>query len=269
MTAVKASELLIQALQHGHANYFEELATALSPNVEFVSSLTSPVVGAQDVTSQLQRLQAAGRFSLTLEWDERLGASGQINVQAKQPLSSQYSKYAWDLALDAQGKIRKIVQTGDAQTEPLPPSPILLSDHLDRALKHAFETLNPLIVAYVNDRGQSSQSPRGTVQIFSETQIAMWLWSRNGGLARAIDANPNISVHYWGGIGTAYGGALLFQGVAHIDDAQATRDFVYDNSPPSEQRADPNRAGCALVVDLYRASGFVAGIRFNMESDFA
>ncbi len=95
----------------------------------------------------------------------------------------------------------------------------------------------------------------------------MWIWSRTGGLVNAIDLNPNVSIHYWGGIGTAYGGSLLLQGVAHMDDTPETRDFVYENAPPSEQRQDPDRAGRALVVDLYRVSGFVAGFRYNMAEE--
>jgi hypothetical protein len=39
---------------------------------------------------------------------------------------------------------------------------------------------------------------------------------------------------------------------------------VYDGCIASEQRSDPNRLGCALVIDLTRVTGFIAGRRYNM-----
>src|SRR5436189_105948 len=79
-------------------------------------------------------------------------------------------------------------------------------DVLVDALRVARETRNPLIVAYVDAAGRPSQAPRGTVQTFSSTQLALWAHNPSGGLATAVRANPNVSLHFWGGMGTQYGG---------------------------------------------------------------
>ena len=264
MTA--AIETFIQALRDGNTTDFEQLATVLADDVEFRSAITSALAGPRDVSVQLQRFQAAGRFARAIAWIGHQGSAAKAQVIAELPLNSYYAKYTWDLSLDEQGRVARITQTGVQQTEPLPPSEVQITADIDAALRHARETTSPLIVAYINDRGQPSQSPRGTTQTFSENQLALWIHKRSGGIASAIDANPNVSLHYWGGIGTAYGGALLFQGLAHIDDTEETRRIVYENSPPSEQRSDPNRDGCALIIDLNRVFGFVAGTRYNMEA---
>ena len=163
----------------------------------------------------------------------------------------------------------KITQTGVPQTAPLPPMPVRIDDVLVEALRVARETRNPLIVAYVDAGGRPSQAPRGTVQTFSGTQLALWAHNPAGGLVTAVRANPNVSLHFWGGMGTQYGGAVSFQGVARIDDYAETRRRVYDGSPASEQRSDPERRGCAIVIDLTSVTGFVAGMRYNMSADVA
>ncbi len=265
MTA--ATEIFIRALRDGNAGAFEQLATVLADDVEFASAITDAINGPADVIAQLQRFQAAGRFARATAWDEHQESKVKAQVIAELPLNSYYAKYTWDLTFDEHGSVEKIAQAGVQQTEPLPPSEVRIGADIDDALRQARETSSPLIVAYVNDKGQPSQSPRGTTQTFGDRQLAMWIHRRSGGIVSAIDTNPNVSLHYWGGIGTAYGGTLLFQGQAHFDDREETRRAVYENSPPSEQRSDPNRDGCALIIDLYRVFGFVAGTRYNMESD--
>jgi hypothetical protein len=263
MPDIGIPEVLIQALRFGADRDFAELEALLSDRVEFVSAVTGPTSGPESVISQLKAFQVAGRFSRAMTWASR-GAPSAIEVEAEFPSDSFYAKYVWDIALSSDGKVDRITQTGVVQTEPLAPSPVHLNAEIDRALQIARESRNPLIVAYVNEKGEPSQAPRGTVQVFSKTQLAFWIHSRNGGLMKALATNKNLSLHYWGGIGTAFGGALLFQGVAHIDEEESTRRSVYEGSPPSEQRSDPQRTGAALVIDVSRVSGFLAGTRYNM-----
>jgi hypothetical protein len=258
-------DFFIRALRFGGDRDFAGLGAALSDRVEFVSAVTGPTSGAESVISQLKTFQAAGRFARAVNWASRAEPPA-IEVEAEFPADSFYARYVWDIALSSDGTIDRITQTGVAQTEPLQPSPVQLNAEIDRALQIARESRNPVIVAYVNEKGQPSQAPRGTVQVFSETQLAFWIHSRKGGLMKALATNKNLSLHYWGGIGTAFGGALLFQGLAHVDEDDSTRRQVYEGSPPSEQRSDPERAGAALVVDLCQVSGFLAGTRYNMVS---
>ena len=265
MSDLAVSNLFIQALQAGADRDFAGLAGTLSDGVEFVSAVTSETLGPESVIAQLKAFQTGGRFSRAVRWASR-SVPEAIELEAEFPADSFYAKYVWDLAFGSDGKIHKITQTGVVQTEPLPPSPVQLNAEIERALQIARESRNPVIVAYVNEKGQPSQAPRGTVQVFSRTQLALWIHSRQGGLMRALATNNNLSLHYWGGIGTAFGGSLLFQGAAHVDEGESTRRTVYEGSPPSEQRSDPERAGAAVVVDISVVSGFVAGTRYNMVS---
>jgi len=255
--------IAIEALQSGSPDAFAALARLCADDVVFTSAVSSPVSGPRDVTAILQRFQEAGRFSKAETW-EMVTTDAGTSVGATLPLSSFYERYEWHIALDEAGRITSVEQIGVAQTAPLPPTAIALAGDITMALDLARETRNPLILAYVDVQGQAVQSPRGTTQVFSQTSLAFWNHHPEGGVIRAIRSNPRLSFHYWGGIGTAFGGALSFQGTAMIKEDQTVRDQVYGRSPASEQRSDPDRLGRAVIVDLERVSGFVAGTRYNM-----
>jgi hypothetical protein len=252
-------EALIAALRDGN---FNALHAALSPDAAFVSAVTGPTTGPDAVIAQLSAFQTAGRYVRAKTWH----ADG-TKATAELPPDSYYAAYTWDVTFNTEGLVSKIAQTGVQQTTPLPPTPVHLDDVLVDALRVARETRNPLIVAYVDASGRPSQAPRGTVQTLSPTQLALWAHNPSGGLVTALRANPNVSLHFWGGMGTQYGGAVAFQGRAHIDINPDVRSQVYEGSPASEQRTDPDRRGCAIVIDLTSVTGFVAGMRYNMTSD--
>jgi hypothetical protein len=256
---IDAANALIAALRDGD---FEALREVLAPDVAFVSAVTAPMAGPDAVTAQLRRFYDGGRYARAVQWQP-----GSEKVVAQLPLDSYYAAYTWDLGFDAEGHVAKIVQTGVQHTAPLPPTPVRLDGVLAEALRVAGETRNPLIVAYIDAAGRPIQAPRGTVQVYSPTQLALWVHNPAGGLASAVRTNANVSLHYWGGMGTQYGGALSFQGTARIEEDAEARRRVYEGSPASEQRSDPERKGCCIVIDVTSAAGFVAGWRFNMSSD--
>jgi hypothetical protein len=261
MAPTDVLETLIKALRDGDPASFAALYRALAPGALFVSAVTGPTDGPDAVIAQLRTFQKAGRYARATAWH----ADG-TTVTAEQPIDSYYAAYTWELAF-IDGLVMQITQTGSQQKTPLPPTPVHLDDVLTDALRFARETRNPLIMAYIDAAGRPNQAPRGTVQTLSPTQLALWAHNPEGGLATGVRANPNVSLHFWGGMGTQYGGAVAFQGLARIEDDPETRRRIYEGSPASEQRSDPNRRGCAVVIDLTSVTGFVAGMRYNMSSD--
>ena len=57
------------------------------------------------------------------------------------------------------------------------------------------------------------------------------------------------------------------QGRAHVATSAAERDQVFTGMHPFEQRGDPERKGVAVVIDLDKIAGRMAGgTMFSMES---
>jgi hypothetical protein len=105
-------------------------------------------------------------------------------------------------------------------------------------------------VAYVDHSGRPQLSPRGTVQVHSRDQLA--LWARSPGMPDALAANPNVAVLYQD---LANRTLYQFAGQARRVDDAPERDRIFDNSPPDEQARDPERTGAAIVIDVDTVRG--------------
>jgi general stress protein 26 len=125
------------------------------------------------------------------------------------------------------------------------------------ALAHALENGTPTLAAYVNEHGQPSMSTRGTPQVFSNNETALWARCRDTGMAKAVKENPLVPVFYYAHMGNPAYGNLQFQGRARVEEDQAICDRVYEGSPALEQRADPERKGIAIIVELEKYPGFL------------
>jgi catechol 2,3-dioxygenase-like lactoylglutathione lyase family enzyme len=137
-----------------------------------------------------------------------------------------------------------------SEAEPLRPPPIQLTADIAAAVNAAGTRGVPVAVAYVDDRGRPQLSLRGTVQVFSDDQLA--LWARSRGLPEAIRANPNVALLYQD---LANGTFYQFSGRAQVDTDPTVRDTVFHNSAEREQAYDPKRAGSAVVVAVDSVQG--------------
>ncbi len=124
---------------------------------------------------------------------------------------------------------------------------IELTDEMRDALASALTDRAPVIVSYADATGQPHISFRGTTQVFSTDQIAIWVRNPEGGILAAVATNPKVALLYRN---PATRLAWQFLGRAHVDDSEQTRAQVYDASPEVERNQDPERKGKALIVDV-------------------
>jgi hypothetical protein len=127
------------------------------------------------------------------------------------------------------------------------PVGLAISDDLAEKINHALVNSLPMVVAYVNGSNQARLSFRGSTQVHSADQLAIWVRDPEGGLLGAIPSNPNLTLMYRD---PATRTTIFFYGRGHVADDSATRDNVYTSSPEQEQKADPDKKGKALIVDL-------------------
>lgn len=146
-------------------------------------------------------------------------------------------------------------------TTPTAPTPIELSDEMREAVNGALANGSPVVVAYVDENGQPSLSFRGSVQVYGDNQLAIWVRNPEGGLQRALKSNPRVTLLFRS---TQPRMMLNFQGRGHFESGEDVRNRVYESSPEPERNADRERKGLALIVDLDRVSGFGPGGRYMM-----
>jgi hypothetical protein len=145
---------------------------------------------------------------------------------------------------------------------PQAPTPIKIPDDLREAVNGALLNGNPVVVAYVDEEGQPRLSFRGSTQVYSDDQLAVWARNPEGGLQRALAKNPRMTLLFRS---TEPRRMAIFQGRAHIDNSEAVRNKVYENAPAPEQNADRERKGLAVIIDLDRVNGFGPGGVINMQ----
>jgi hypothetical protein len=56
-----------------------------------------------------------------------------------------------------------------------------------------------------------------------------------------------------------------FLGRGHFDANEAVRTKVYETAPQSEQNADRDRKGMALIIDVDRVTGVAPGAPINQQ----
>ncbi len=140
--------------------------------------------------------------------------------------------------------------------------PIQLTSDMREAVNGALTAGIPVVVAYVDEAGQPNLSFRGSVQVYSDDQLAIWVRNPEGGLQRALASNPRLTLLYRNPQTRMM---LNFQGRGRFDGSEGVRATVYEHSPQPEQNADRERKGRALIIDLDRVVGVVPGGRVLMQ----
>lgn len=129
---------------------------------------------------------------------------------------------------------------------------LAISAELAERINTSFTSGLPMLIAYVNAESQAKLSFRGSTHVHSDDQLAVWVRDPEGGILNAIGSNNKVTLMFRD---PATRTTIFFYGRAHVEDDQATRDRVYDESPEAERNADPDRKGKPLIVDLDQIQG--------------
>lgn len=131
--------------------------------------------------------------------------------------------------------------------------PLLLDDEVKQLIDTALTERTPMIVASVDAEGRPRLTFRGSLQTFSDDQVGFWARNREGGTMTNIAANPHVAMVMRNPDTRVI---LQLAGRARVAEG-AERDRVYDKAPEVEQRADAEKKGAAVIVDLDRVEGLL------------
>lgn len=136
----------------------------------------------------------------------------------------------------------------------MPPSDsdgLKLTQELKGLIDGALDNGSPMVLAVVNEKGQPRLSFRGSVQVYSDDQVGLWVRNTGGETLGAIRNNPNVALIYR----SATAPMIQFAGRARIADDPAERERVFESAPLRERSSDPDRKGVAVVIDLDTVEG--------------
>jgi hypothetical protein len=129
--------------------------------------------------------------------------------------------------------------------------PIDLTDEIREHVNGALVKGTPMIIAVVTTDGRPRLSFRGSTQVFSPDQLSFWARNADGETMGSLLENPNVAFMYRAPTTRT---TLQFTGRARVAEG-VERDRVYDLSPEYEQKADPEKKGLGVIVDLDRVEG--------------
>ena len=130
---------------------------------------------------------------------------------------------------------------------------LVLDDELKAIVNGALESHAPLVLASVDAEGRPRLTFRGSIQTFGDDQVGFWARNPEGGTMGNIAANPHVAMMMRNPQTRV---VLQLAGRARRVEG-AEREQVYANAPEFEQRADADKKGAAVIVDLDSVEGFL------------
>jgi general stress protein 26 len=131
--------------------------------------------------------------------------------------------------------------------------PLKLTPELKSKINNALAERHPLVLAVADATGQPHLSFRGSLQTYSDTQLGFWLRKPQGNTTEAIRRNPKVALIYR----SETTPLLEFHGRARVATDNRERERVFSAAPEVEQKADPDRKGLAIIIDLTRIEGVI------------
>jgi hypothetical protein len=130
-------------------------------------------------------------------------------------------------------------------------SPLVINPEIAELITGAIDSGNILLLAAVTAEQKPVLSYRGSTAVFSDTQLSFWARKAEGGTIEAIRQNPQVALMYR----SQAVPLLQFSGRAHVTDSAEERERVFSLAHESEQKADAERKGLAVIIDLDEVKG--------------
>jgi uncharacterized pyridoxamine 5'-phosphate oxidase family protein len=143
--------------------------------------------------------------------------------------------------------IEETVTASFAPPEPTKELPLFARGAINGALANG----TPITFAYVDHDGIPHLSLRGSVQVFSDNQLASWLRPTDHSAA-ALAENPEVALLYRDSKSRT---TLTIKGSAAVNDSAEVRKRVFNLIPEVEQTHDPKQEGKALIIDVEELRG--------------
>jgi hypothetical protein len=177
--------------------------------------------------------------------------NGSVKVDAEfPPMGAAPQKLSLSFSFDNSDKIKRVEH--QQQAPPPQPPAETIPGFVRGIINGALANGTPIVVAYTDENGQPVLSLRGSTQVYSDTQLSIWVRNAAGGIVSAMSRNPRVSLLYRDSKTRT---TLIVQGRGHVESSPEVRDRVYALSPEVEQNHDIAHKGAALIIDVASLQG--------------
>jgi hypothetical protein len=247
----EGADAFVQALRTGTVSSAARAVRFLADDVVFVlgkQELHGPEAVRQDLATKFPRQPTYERG----QWTYPTPDGDELVVTGRFPdLGSTPSSVTLRFAFDAAGRITRVdhATAREAATH-VETIPAEVRSVVDNALANG----TPMVLAYVNQAGKPVQTIRGSVQVYSPTEVCAWLRHAEGDTVTSVRTNPNISFMYRDSRTRT---TISFEGPARFTQTDAERARVYELAPETEQMHVPDRSGIGLIMDVQTMLAFM------------
>jgi hypothetical protein len=248
----RAAESYIQAMRTGEGSAARQAARFLAEDV-VLNAGAEQISGREEVQRRITGQWPMTPVYFRATWSSPVVADHQVTVTAtSREVFAPLPKFELVFRFDDDGLITHVEQRGVRAT-PLVTETI--PDFAKTFVNNALANGTPMVIACTNPDGSPNLTLRGATQVFSDTQLSVWLRHAEGDTVNAIRSNPKMAALYRDSRTRA---TLIFHGTGRVDTTEEVRNRVFEIAPEVEQNHDPQRLGAALIIDIERMDGMTA-----------
>ena len=248
----RAAEAYVQALRTGETSATAAAAGFLAKDVVLHgASWEGDISGYDDVLARITGQWPNTPVFVKEYWSAPQSENGGVKVGATFPgMGAAPAAVNLTFSFNGKDEISRVDQETTAQ--PRAEQTDTIPDTARGTINGALANDTPMSVAYVDEDGRPNLSLRGSVQVYSPTQLSIWVRDLKGGLPTAIKKNPSISLLYRD---SATRTTLLVRGKGHVEEDKETCDRVWGLIPDVEQKHETHESGAALIIDVKSLTG--------------
>src|SRR5579884_4085148 len=216
-TRVQAAEAYVKALRTGESGAAQQAGRFMADTVVLAAG-NDEVSGREQVLKRitgqwpLTPVYVHAGFSTPREEGNQVKVDGDFPAMGAAP-----SKLHLTFTFDGNDRVARIEQRAEQapaqQVEALP-------DFVKGVINGALANNTPIVVAYSDENGQPVLSLRGSTQVYSDTQLCIWVRNASGGIVQAMSRNPRVSLLYRDSRSRT---TLIMQGRGHVETSDEVR----------------------------------------------
>ncbi len=246
---VDAADAYVLALRTGEVPAVERASEALAPDVKLTGATN--IEGHDDVLNRVTGIWPSTPVYVKGYWSAPKEDGDKVKVVGTFPgMGASPAAVNLTFSYNGNDQISQIDQEVVAQ--PRPEVSDTIPDNARGTINSALANNTPMSVAYIDEDGTPNLSLRGSVQVYSDTQLSIWVRNRESGMAKAIAKNPNIALLYRDNPTRS---TLVVKGKGHLESDSETVEKVWNNIQDVEQKHETRESGCALIIDVLKMQG--------------